>query len=102
MPALTDAEDFPDNDSLVGSGQPIKVQTAFPVAVLSYFAEGKPRPFSAISAGKDGARTGPDDEPSLVRRLITAAVLFRGAMQGRCPARSHGKVRQLGEVRRHP
>jgi len=43
MPALTDAEDFPDNDSLVGSGQPIKVQTAFPVAVLSHFAEGKPR-----------------------------------------------------------
>ena len=33
MPALTDAEDFPDNDSLVGSGQPIKVQTAFPVAI---------------------------------------------------------------------
>ena len=43
MPALTDAEDFPDDDCLVGSGQPIKVQTAFPVAVLSHFAEGKPR-----------------------------------------------------------
>ena len=28
MPALTDAEDFPDDDCLVGSGQPIKVQTA--------------------------------------------------------------------------
>ena len=34
MPALADAEDFPDNDCLVGSRQPIKVQKAFPVAVL--------------------------------------------------------------------
>jgi Putative neutral zinc metallopeptidase len=43
MPALTDTEDFPDDDCLVGSEQPIKLQTAFPVAVLNHFAEGKPR-----------------------------------------------------------
>ena len=35
MRALTDAEDFPDDDCLVGSGQPIKVQTAFPVALVT-------------------------------------------------------------------